>query len=85
MCPDLNTPINGATVCDLWAYGRQCQIQCQDGFDFADGFPEVYVCGTNTGEWFPRDDVPDCTSEFDTCHNKHTHYTHTCKILHSLF
>ena len=48
-----------------------CQIQCQADWDFAYNFPDLYVCGTNTGQWKPYDLVPDCisksTSPFTDC------------------
>ena len=59
-CEDLRTPLHGATACDLWIHGRMCQIQCQSDWDFAYNFPDLYVCGTNTGQWKPYDLVPDC-------------------------
>ena len=75
-CEDLRAPINGATVCDLWSLGNQCQVQCQEGFDFAHDVPDLYVCGTNDGKWKPKSTVPDCSSEYSIGPNKHTQHIH---------
>ncbi|XP_022105727.1 sushi, von Willebrand factor type A, EGF and pentraxin domain-containing protein 1-like [Acanthaster planci] len=64
-CPRLDAPDNGALACDKWAYGRFCNIFCNDNFDIprlssSQRPPNQYVCGLS-GVWTPHNFVPDCS------------------------
>ncbi|XP_071088674.1 sushi, von Willebrand factor type A, EGF and pentraxin domain-containing protein 1-like [Haliotis cracherodii] len=62
-CPDLETPINGALVCDKFFGGETCQIQCHVDYDVPEDMKHVttLICGSSGG-WMPIPQVPDCTS-----------------------
>ncbi|XP_046560531.1 uncharacterized protein LOC124269544 [Haliotis rubra] len=63
-CADLPVPKNGALVCDAWGSGgRICTMLCNEAYDVTKDVPDVYACGQQTGKWFPRDDVQDCTEK----------------------
>lgn len=63
-CAELNTPTNGAVVCNGWQtdYGRFCMIACLQGYtiDPALSYDTWFVCGAS-GNWIASDPLPDCT------------------------
>ncbi|XP_069125356.1 sushi, von Willebrand factor type A, EGF and pentraxin domain-containing protein 1-like [Argopecten irradians] len=63
LCEDrLEPPSHGAVACDYWLGGQFCQMLCRKGYDVPVGyqFPDMYVCGTNTGKWTPESILPSC-------------------------
>ncbi|XP_048245051.1 sushi, von Willebrand factor type A, EGF and pentraxin domain-containing protein 1-like isoform X2 [Haliotis rufescens] len=62
-CGDLSPPRNGAVVCDRWAGGTLCQMQCNEKYDVPRtvAISQHFVCAFSTGQWKPAATVPDCT------------------------
>ncbi|XP_069124618.1 sushi, von Willebrand factor type A, EGF and pentraxin domain-containing protein 1-like [Argopecten irradians] len=63
LCEDgLEPPLDGAVACDYWLGGQFCQMLCRKGYDVPVGyrFPEMYVCGVDTGKWTPGSKLPNC-------------------------
>eukprot|EP00057_Strongylocentrotus_purpuratus_P002692 XP_003725040.2 PREDICTED: sushi, von Willebrand factor type A, EGF and pentraxin domain-containing protein 1 [Strongylocentrotus purpuratus] len=67
-CLPLNSPMNGALACDIFADGRYCSVLCEDGYDVPRVLTgagiaislDVFICGTS-GSWHPQQSVPDCS------------------------
>ncbi|XP_046547303.1 uncharacterized protein LOC124257313 [Haliotis rubra] len=78
VCADLPVPKNGALVYDAWGSGgRMCTMLCNEAYDVTRGVPDIYVCGEQTGQWFPSDDVLDCTVPFDIGSNENAEAART--------
>lgn len=65
-CKNLPAPINGAMSCDIWMYGRQCQMQCSKKYDIpavGSGFTGIFTCSEKEGVFKPLNTVPNCTGK----------------------
>ncbi|XP_019628225.1 PREDICTED: sushi, von Willebrand factor type A, EGF and pentraxin domain-containing protein 1-like [Branchiostoma belcheri] len=68
-CEHYRPPVNGATACDTWLYGRFCTVLCNHLYEFATSPAQLYVCG-GSGDWstFPPGyslPWPDCSERRD--------------------
>ncbi|XP_050418511.2 sushi, von Willebrand factor type A, EGF and pentraxin domain-containing protein 1-like [Patella vulgata] len=64
-CKNLTAPLNGALVCDDWAFGTFCNMMCNSNFDIPRTMDTSnrFICGLTSGQWSPTDNVPDCTED----------------------
>ena len=83
-CPLYPPPKRGALVCSLIGDDRNCQVQCNENFDFAFNPPFSYFC--SRGKWdffsvYPYDrrlPWPDCSSKLWNCASN---YNFVAKLL----
>ena len=71
-CEPLDTPDNGALLCDTTSLGQFCYFFCKDDYDVPFSVANMFQSGEpflcRNGSWIPPYPVPDCEGKLEIVH-----------------